>query len=487
VAAALDAHPIDAPLLLDFDETLWLRNSTEAFLDWARPRWLVAILLRLIRLSRIWRLAPGSDADHCYRDWLRVLLVVVLTPWNLPRWQHHAAAAAVPHVNRQLVAALEARGLTAPLVVTNGFRCIVAPMLTAFAPLRPRLLAAPLLGAPAWRRRGKLAVVTAELGTAAVGRATLVTASQDDAGLLAATAQGIHVRWPEARYEPAGERGYVPFDYLERGKRPGRRHFLRAVLGEELVVVWLAYAVASPEPLLAALALFFLHLSFWAVYEIGYVENDRVAERLEAAPRVPDGYHARAQAFDPRLAWGCALILAAIGLMPLVLGSPSGDALRALWPSASPPGLMLAALGAWSLVLIGTRALFRLYNLTNKPGRTMLYLPLQACKVLGFAVLLPLSTAGAILVIAHITARWIPYLVYRYGNTTPAWHVPDRLIRLILVAAGLLALFALEERPDDRFLLGAGLILAWCALKARGDIGRLAAKVGPVRDERPPS
>ena len=44
--AAIDAWP--GLIVVDFDETLFLRNSTEEFLDSARPALLAAIMLRLL-------------------------------------------------------------------------------------------------------------------------------------------------------------------------------------------------------------------------------------------------------------------------------------------------------------------------------------------------------------------------------------------------------------------------------------------------------
>jgi hypothetical protein len=77
----------ETPLILDFDETYWLRNSTEAFPASVRPAWPAALLLAALDGLKPWRLLPGPDQQHVWRDWLRVLLIVVLLPWSLRRWR----------------------------------------------------------------------------------------------------------------------------------------------------------------------------------------------------------------------------------------------------------------------------------------------------------------------------------------------------------------------------------------------------------------
>ena len=56
--ATIRAH--GGPVLVDLDETLYLRNSTEDFLDCARPGLIALILLRLLDALRPWRLSGGE-------------------------------------------------------------------------------------------------------------------------------------------------------------------------------------------------------------------------------------------------------------------------------------------------------------------------------------------------------------------------------------------------------------------------------------------
>lgn len=94
------------PLIVDFDETLFLLNSTEAFLDSARPRFLGAFILRLLDLTKPWLLLPGPRKQHVYRDWLRVLSVVVLMPWCVFSWRARAPRLGLKYWNQELLIVL---------------------------------------------------------------------------------------------------------------------------------------------------------------------------------------------------------------------------------------------------------------------------------------------------------------------------------------------------------------------------------------------
>jgi hypothetical protein len=61
VIAAIRSY--DGPILLDLDETLYLRNSTEDFIDSARPRLLALILMCFLDLVKPWRWTGGEEQE----------------------------------------------------------------------------------------------------------------------------------------------------------------------------------------------------------------------------------------------------------------------------------------------------------------------------------------------------------------------------------------------------------------------------------------
>ncbi len=55
------------PVLVDLDETLFLRNSTEDFIDTARPGILALLLMRLLDVLRPWRWSGGERTRDVWR------------------------------------------------------------------------------------------------------------------------------------------------------------------------------------------------------------------------------------------------------------------------------------------------------------------------------------------------------------------------------------------------------------------------------------
>ena len=463
VATAENLERIDpsTPLVLDFDETYWLRNSTEAFLDSVRPAWPAALLLAALDMLKPWRLMPGAEPDHVWRDWLRVITITVLFPWSLWRWRGIALELGPKHRNPALAALVARTPEGGAWIVTNGFRPIVAPLLAALpAAERPTLLASPLLTGFAWRRRGKAAVVEAALGAERLAAATVVTDNDEDGDLLAAAAAPLHLKWPDARFEPAHQGAYLPFYYMERIKRPGQRHLQRVVLTDELILLLIVYLWAGPS-LATLAAIIVLHASFWAIYEILYVENDRVAAEREAEPKLSPAYHTRPHRFSEPLAWltGIGLGLVGVGLLQLA-------------STYAGPGLV-AGTALWAGFLLALRALAYLYNHVDKTTRIPLYLALQAAKLAGLALLLPLPEAALALLAGHLAAGWLPYVAYRAATlrAEAAWTLPAHLYRLVfaLVLAGLWAL-SLDATPELAALAQLATGLAFFALKARRDL-----------------
>jgi hypothetical protein len=74
--AAVRTH--QGPLLVDVDETLYLRNSTEDFIDCAWPGLLALLLLRVLDVLKPWRLTGGIDT----RDTWRVCAISIFFPWT---------------------------------------------------------------------------------------------------------------------------------------------------------------------------------------------------------------------------------------------------------------------------------------------------------------------------------------------------------------------------------------------------------------------
>src|SRR5690348_12515329 len=81
--AAVRNH--DGPVVIDLDETLYLRNSTEDFIDSARPRVPALVIMAILDALRPWRWTGGEPT----RDAWRVRAIMLFMPWTLWRWRRH--------------------------------------------------------------------------------------------------------------------------------------------------------------------------------------------------------------------------------------------------------------------------------------------------------------------------------------------------------------------------------------------------------------
>lgn len=469
---SLADHPADDLIIVDLDETLWLRNSTEAFLDHARPRLVVTSLLALIDVLRPWRLTAKrkrARATFVWRDWLRIMLVLVLTPWNYWRWRRDGAKIARAAGNDELLGCLErydqgrrARGRV--VVASHGFASIVAPLIRGLLPGVPIVAASLALG---WRQRaaGKWAALVARFDKAELRRALFLTDHEEhDADVVRQVARPLVLRWPGARFEPACARAYTPFRYTTKGKHAGRNYLVRVFLGIDWMVLVLASVPTAAAPFSTMLAYLFLILSFFVIFEIGYHENDLLGAEREKSPKLTEARLRELGTMVEFEAWCAAILLAVPGIVLLAMYEPSGWFGAESWP------IRCAELVAlWGLVLVATRGLFALFNRIDKSSRVLVYLPLQAMKGIGIVSILglPVSIVGMELLIAQPIARWIPYITYR---TSGGWlETPDRLYRLILFTvlfAATLPFVQWATTPVWPIIL----IFAWCLLHARGDI-----------------
>ena len=76
----IESTPLDSYIIVDFDETLILRNSTEEYLDSIQPRFIAAFLLYLISLFKPWIFLGKVLRIHISQDWIRVFFVTALFP-----------------------------------------------------------------------------------------------------------------------------------------------------------------------------------------------------------------------------------------------------------------------------------------------------------------------------------------------------------------------------------------------------------------------
>ncbi len=443
-AALAAIRAFDGPLLVDLDETLYLSNTTEDFIDCARPGFAAAAVLSLVDWIKPWRWTGGAVT----RDVWRVRVVKVLFPWTSWRWHRR-----VPHLAKQFgnVPLLDAlrRSCAPPVIVTMGFASIVTPLIAAFGFDDARIVATRTSRD---RLRGKLGQAMDALGEDTVRRSLAITDSTDDLPLLDACARPLRTAWPGACHRAAHSDVYLPGRYLQRIKRPGERYIVRAILQEDFAF-WLLSSIAlAAMPLTHTAGLLFLLFSFWAIYECGYVDNDRIAARYEKRPKLTTAFYETPVATPRWQPWIWSLVAAAVAI-----------------PLLRFPGVpTLADFAEWLAVLLVTHAWFALYNRFDKRTRVWLYPGLQLARTAAFAVLVPVTVLGAVALSAHVLAKWLPYYVYRFGGRN--WpETPQTLTRLLFFGV-MSTLIALTQGWSSLMTWSAAALLGWNLFRARKEL-----------------
>lgn len=436
----------DGDLLLDLDETLYLRNSTEDFLDSASPGLLILILLRLMDAVKPWRFTGGLPT----RDWWRVRMVRLFCPWVSWRWRRRVAVLAQASANRPLIDAVRAsRGRA--IIVTAGFEPIVRPLIAELG-LGDAPLVACKDGSPRDRLRGKLALAIETLGDDCVRNSMVVTDSIDDRALLDHCRFPVRTLWPDARYRHALRRVYLPGQYLTEVKRPGQRYIMRGILQEDYAFWLLSTIFYATMPLLHAVGLLILLVSFWAIYERGYVDNDRSAQKFEHDPRLSRNFGLVEVATPTVMPWIWAAVTGAIAIFLL------------RYPSEPVP----KDFALWALTLVLTHVAFKVYNRIDKSTRIWLFPGLQLARTAAFVSLVTIGPAASLALGAHVIARWVPYYLYRVGNQD--WpEAPFFLSRLMFYIL-LWTMVAVTQGHGSLATPTAAALLFWNILRARKDL-----------------
>jgi hypothetical protein len=442
--AAIRTH--EGPVLVDLDETLYLRNSTEDFIDCVWPGLLALTLLRVLEVLKPWHLTGGINT----RDTWRVRVISAFFPWTHLRWRRKVQFFAERYVNLELRETLKARAQTA-VILTMGFKSIVTPLLASMGFADARLIAARMYSF-ADRRNGKLHMATRELGAGTIGNCLVVTDSVDDLELLRSCARPMRTVWPRAYYRRALSRVYLPGDYISRIKRPNERYICRGILQEDFAFWLLSSIGLAINPARHIVGMLLLSLSFWAIYERGYVDNDLVASRFEADPKLSATFGLAEVATPAVQPWLWAVLAGAA-------------AVAILHPDRLAFVLYLAS---WIAMLVLMYTCFMLYNRLDKKTRVWVYPLLQFARSASFTAIVPITSAGVAALGAHILSRWVPYQVYRL--TSRHWPVVrPELVRAISFV--LLSLLTVCSVGLSGLLTWSALaLLLWNVFRARGDI-----------------
>lgn len=472
-------------IIVDFDETLFLRNSTAEYLDSLRPRRIGLILLKILSVIKPWFWLPKPFKGSQIRDWFLVVIPTILLPWTLFLWRIKAKKLAKEYSNGELIQAFDRNSDLTVVVATLGFNFIVNPILQSM-PVSYDLI----IGCRFWRGaldrgKGKLLMVREKLPETSIVSAIVITDSYDDLPLLKVVEQPYLIIWPLAKYIPPLKDVYLPFFYLEKVKRVGENYTLKVILWDDIPLLLLAFSWQATHSLWHGISMIFLLISFWCVYELGYYENDYIAEQYEEKPKLSITYHIYQEMMKTGQPWFWSLIFGVAGIT--LLEKTRG--VNLLWDTQfsatnfNYSNSVLLPYLSWAGFLLLLRLCFRIYNYLNKHSRTWLYLVLQSFRYYGFLAVTSTNLVGTSLLSSQIFCRSILYVVYRYsGGNADRWpkQVPEKPLRL-LIFVFLLGAIAFGSQSFELWKNWQFLaIVAWCLIQGQGQIIRMLSQVKPV-------
>ncbi|BAZ46610.1 hypothetical protein NIES4102_36460 [Chondrocystis sp. NIES-4102] len=283
---------------------------------------------------------------------------------------------------------------------------------------------------------------------------------------------------------------YFPLLYSEKIKRPDKNFFLTTVIGEDFIIILLAFYHFSYHPLSNTLGLFLLQISFWCIYELGYIENDLIGEQYEENAILSSNYQIyKKNSFPMWQPWLWAVALSLLGLLILSKNLTTGNNqinLNIFEGSSEQLSWLSYELICWLGFLVLSRYLFHIYNYLNKQSRIWFYTILQTCRYCGYLIIIPTNTIGLILLVSKVLTRSIQYILYRYlggKNSSWPWDFP-RYFYCLLIYLLLLGVLAINERD---FYLIANLqvlsIVAFCLARGSKHFLRVFTQFTSVQED----
>ncbi len=463
------SHP--KRVLVDFDHTLFLWNSTEAFVDSTRPAFYTAILLKILGALAPWRMF-GKHGYFVWRDFFRMILCYLTAPWTGLVFRRRAGDIFHKQLNTELDRMLAGTPPENIVIVSFGFRHVIRELISGTRYEQATLVAPGLFESLRYRKAGKVEMLRDAGITPDPATDILITDSPiDDADMLARLpGRGYVIEWPEANTQPAHRSAYVPFFYTARIKRsPG--FLIKQVFLEELPVILLTFAVLDMTIGLAlAVSLTLLFVAFMLVYEIGYAENDRIGHAREAAPKLSPAFFRYPDfRLEPHAwIWAAGVSLAGFAILPTSVLAGMLER-TGLGGAVSPDMAVFALAAVWIAVLTVARLAFWVFNNAALPWRVFAYLPLHCVKYFGPLVLLAAHPAGIALALAQITRTWSMYAVRRGGGDELV--LSSQMVRLVFfILFSAVMLGAVNLTQDELVLFGAAL--AFCVVRAIPEIRR---------------
>lgn len=377
-------------LIYDFDNTLLLDNSTNLYFNSLRPKILVYIIFGLVDFF-LRKLRVKNDV---WGDFIKVIFGVMCFPWSYIHWYFIKSKRVARLFNNNL---LDKHAISNEkiFIVSFGFDVIIKPLLNKIDIKYTLISCKPFLMCNI-RTKGKLHYLKKYLGKDDREKALFVSDSIDDNELLCYFKKSFLIKWNKMQTILRFDNVYVPFRYTMECKYPIRDILWNQHIGEDFIILLLAYSVYNP---IHICCLFMLFVSFFCIYEIGYYENDFKASKKESAPTLSG----KQKYFEKYPIYtGAILTSATISVFPIYYFSDN----------------FLLYYIVWIGVLFGVYSVFKLFNNVDTQYRIYVFPVLQFFKTCSYAVVLKLNILGMVLLFSQAMRQVTNYNVYRHGGNT---------------------------------------------------------------------
>ncbi|MCR9268489.1 MAG: haloacid dehalogenase-like hydrolase [Hyphomonadaceae bacterium] len=189
-----EANP-DRRFFVDFDFTLLLTNSTDAFLRAARPRPIYWLLLKAVGLARPW-VFRGANGVFLYRDAMRLQLMHRLRPSLAEDYEQIADQVFERYGNHALIDLFAKVPDDNIAIVSFGLKQTIERMLRNTRFKDCAVIASEPDRLVADRARGKLEMLREANLLPDPDRDAVITDSRkDDQDLLDHVRHGFHIKW----------------------------------------------------------------------------------------------------------------------------------------------------------------------------------------------------------------------------------------------------------------------------------------------------
>ena len=448
-------------LILDFDHTLFLSNSTEEYLDSARPKILCALLLAFLEGLKPWNLFPGENKRFVHRDAIRIIVVSTLLPWTYFLYIFRINRLLKEYLNLEIINTISSKEWKQIVIASNGFDLIINPILRKIDIDFDMVLCAKLYPAEdAIRKIGKKLFLQNKLGSNELIKATFFTDNTEDKKLIGVVGDLKFYEWQQAKHFRAGQDTYIPFVYTEGSNRGNKNHVINTIILTDFLIILLAYAFITPISTQLILSLFLLVFSFWCIYETGYYENDSYELRYESSPKKINNIDKlksikKLQNYPIEFnAWIWALLSGFLGLFFL---DSSHDSYQ-----------LTINLLIWLGWLVTIRVIFRIYNYCQLRLRMLIYPILQLSRLIGPILFLPTNFLGIFLITSQVVSRWLWYLVYRAGGDPKG--VSHHFVRDLVFILLVIGLAIVQKDPNVFVSWQLALILLWSIARGYGQV-----------------